>query len=157
MRQRAYELSLQWNGGGERFFLERFKRSHFFTFFFDEDFPKIFWLLSKHLLIRLWWLIECTLFLSVYFLTATSCCYLYSRSWHHDGCTVHLYCTGSYRFTQHRYSNCNLVWLQMIFIGCLKANQNHQSFPGTHRPTYPPTHPQSHVWRQARCLKRLTN
>ena len=148
---------MKWGRGA--IFFEWSETTLFSVFFSDEDFPKIFWLLSKHLLIRLWWLIECTLFLSVYFLTATSCCYLYSRSWHHDWCTVHLYCTGSYRFTQHRYSNCNLVWFQMIFIGCLKANQNDQSFPGTHRPTKSRmeagTLPKNNIWQTS--LWRSTN
>ena len=111
------------------------KRPNFFPFFSDEGFPKIFLLLSKHLPIRFCWKIKCTLVLHYFYrctqtlllLTAT----LYSRShalslltpwW--DGCTVYTRTVlVSVGLHIHRYSNCNLVWFQMIFIGCLKANQ----------------------------------
>ena len=136
MRQRAYELSLQWIGG--IFFFLSGKRPYFFPFFSDEGFPKIFLLFSKHLPIRFCWKINCTLVLYYFYrctqtlliLTAT----FYSRShalfsWRHDGCTVYTRTVlVSIGLHIHRYSNCNLVWFQMIFIGCLKANQISENF-----------------------------
>ena len=65
MRQRAYELSLQWNGG--IFFFLSGKRPNFFPFFSDEGFPKIFLLFSKHLPIRFCWKINCTLVLHYFY------------------------------------------------------------------------------------------